>query len=269
MTNNSKFNKKQLSRNYTRKQYERAVSDININLKHNSSKKEHAMRKLDASNVYDDLRDKMFDETTDISVQQVPKGLLVNTIQDENLLNEAKNEVKLICDSIRNNVGEEDEFTNYRFYINAPYFDRGRGDPFPLYRWNDSRVKSLCQLIDEGLKVFGKEYNELLNVIIRVYRAGDILNFHTDRIEFGDVVYGVILSNEDPSRGLILTKKNSTPFMMNETSGTVWALTDESRFDYEHGYCSNFNLNEELLRISITFRFFSEKRLIPKKEFEE
>lgn len=129
-------------------------------------------------------------------------------------------------------------------------------------------MKALCEVIETGLKHFGKEYTDLLNVIIRVYRPGDILNFHTDRIEFGDVVYGIILRNEDPSRGLILTRKHEQPYMIKEKSGTVWALTDESRFEWEHGYCSNFSLDQDILRTSITFRFFSEKRLIPKKEFE-
>jgi hypothetical protein len=261
------FTKKQLARNYNKKQYDRTISDMNIQYKHNTTKKEHAMRTLTASDIYDDLRDALFDASN----PKTPKGILLDNITDEQLIANANAEVKNICSEIAKKIGNDDELTNYRFYINQPYFDRSsRGDPFPLYRWNDSRVTALCELINQGLKCFGKEYSELLNVIIRVYRAGDILNFHTDRKDFGDVVYGVILENLDPSRGLILSKKHEIPHMLNEKSGTAWALTDESRWDYEHGYCSNFNMTSEpYLRTSITFRFFNEKRLIPKKEYEE
>jgi antitoxin component HigA of HigAB toxin-antitoxin module len=259
------FSKKQLSRNYNKKQYDRAISDVNIQHKQNHSKKEHALRTLTCSDLYDDLRDEMFEAKEN----PVPNGIQVNEITDQTLLENANKQVKNICSDIQKLIGEDDELTNYRFYINAPYFDRsGRGDPFPLYQWNDSRVSSITQVISQALQQFGKAYTDLLNVIIRVYRAGDILNFHADRSDFGDVVYGVILENLDPSRGLILKKKHATPYMLEEKSGTVWALTNESRWDWEHGYCSNFNINEPYLRTSITFRFFNDKKAIPKKDFE-
>ena len=56
---------------------------------------------------------------------------------------------------------------------------------------------------------------------------------------------------------------------MEEKTGLIWKLSGDSRWEYEHGYCSNFNLTNDFIRISVTFRFFQNKSHIPKKEYED
>ncbi len=151
------------------------------------------------------------------------------------------------------------------------------GDPFPLYRWNDSRVVSLCKVVDLALASFNKTYSELLNIIVRIYRPGDTLNFHTDRENFTESVYGIVLENHDPSRGLILGNKSSSKaVMLAERAGTVWALSDEARYEWVHGYCTaapsgavtGAGGSGVRVRTSITFRFFKDNKSIPSKPFQ-
>jgi hypothetical protein len=49
----------------------------------------------------------------------------------------------------------------------------------------------------------------------------------------------------------------------------TWKLSDDSRWLYSHGYSTNFNLPDDFVRISISFRFFGDKKQIPKKEYEK
>lgn len=262
------FNKKQLSRNYTKKELEKAISKINVQFKGKSTYRDHLTRSLITSDTYDDLRDLI---NLNEQKQTTPKGLKISKILDEEILVKSLYEVMNIIKDISATVGENDDLTNYRFYINTPYFDRtGNNDPFPLYRWDDHRVSALCQIVEIALKSFNQSYSDLLNVIVRIYRPGDILNFHTDRDNFTDSVYGIILENNDPSRGLILSKNKNKPYMLMEQSGTIWELSDEARWEWEHGYCTNFKLDKTrtpIIRISITFRFFKNKKVIPGKQY--
>lgn len=101
---------------------------------------------------------------------------------------------------------------------------------------------------------------------MRIYRPGDILNFHTDREIFGDNIYDFVLYNS--SRGLML-KNKSNLFMLEEIPGMIWKLSKESRWDFSHGYCSNFNLDTKFIRISISFRFFDNSKQIPLKSYTD
>jgi len=113
--------------------------------------------------------------------------------------------------------------------------------------------------------LYGEKKTNLLNIIIRRYRPGDILNFHSDREDFSEKVFGLVLENYEPERGLILHQKEKA-FMLDEKPGLVWCLTGDSRYNWEHGYCTYFKSKKEKIRTSITFRFFNEERLIPNRE---
>lgn len=266
------YAKKLLARNYTKKDLEREISTIKIQNKSNRSHREHLLRSLYTSDMYDDYRDMVIDNNF-ISLKN--DDLKINQIDDPDLLTQALKEVITIATNINTKIGDTDELTNYRFYINTPYFNRtgsSSDDPFPLYKWKDNRVNALSEIIEKALTIHGETYNELLNVIVRVYRPADILNFHIDQDNFSDKIYGIILENIDPSRGLILVpekiNKNQMPIMLPERSGLIWCLTNEIRWQWQHGYCSNFKLNDKIIRVSITFRFFRDKKTIPIKEFE-
>ena len=60
------------------------------------------MRKLEASTIYDDLRDKYFDSSS----EKVPTGILTHELDNEGMLNEANLEVQNICEAIKQSVGE-------------------------------------------------------------------------------------------------------------------------------------------------------------------
>jgi len=56
--------------------------------------------------------------------------------------------------------------------------------------------------------------------------------------------------------------------MLNEKNPMWWHLTDESRWDYEHGYCSAIKqpyYTEDPVRISISFRYYQYTKWVPKR----
>lgn len=81
-----------------------------------------------------------------------------------------------------------------------------------------------------NLKILGIEDFDLnlLNVIVRICRPGDLLNFHTDREIFGENIYGFVLYNSDPSRGLVLQNKSNS-YIFEEKQGMIWKLSNDAR----------------------------------------
>lgn len=244
--------------NFSKKQYEKQSSAIKLEHKHRSSTRDNILRKLEVSQKYD--------ESYDLT-ELVPSGLLTYVSDDQELLELAKTQVLTIYN--QKNIGESRSMTNYRFYINTPYFDRKGTDEFPLFHLNDPRVSAISQLIQTSPVLKNLTYDPaLLNIIVRIYRPGDVLNFHTDRDIFGETIYGLVLENKDQSRGIMLTNGKSK-YIVNETQGLIWSLSGNSRWEYEHGYSTNWKSSEEIVRIVISFRFFQNSKQIPKKKFEE
>jgi alkylated DNA repair dioxygenase AlkB len=211
-----------------------------------------------------------------VTVSQFQKVSLKRVLNDE-LIQKALQEVNAICGDIETNLGEDvsDKVSNMRFAINTPYFSRNSDDPFPLFRWNDPRTANLCECVSKALEQYNLEFNPMLNIIIRRYRPGDTIKFHSDRSDFGEKIFGLILQNEDPDRGLLLfnpNDKKSKPYMLDESPGLAWMLTDSARWNYEHGYATYFKgikgICSSAIRTSVTFRFFQKESSIPKKEFE-
>lgn len=243
--------------NLSKKQYERHVSEIKRACKNNSSERDNILRKLEISEKYDSSYDLK---------EVIPTGLTTHMIENRELLDLAKTEVLAIynCKTVIS-----DRLTNYRFYINTPYFDRKGTDEFPLFHLDDPRVRSISQLIRTSPVLKDITYDpSLLNILVRVYRSGDVLNFHTDRDIFGETIYGLVLENCDESRGIMLTNGKSR-YVVNEVQGLIWSLTGEARWEYEHGYSTNWKSSEDIVRIVISFRFFQNSKQIPKKKFEE
>lgn len=245
--------------NFTKKQYERQYSEIKKQFKSNGTHRDNLLRKLEISEKYDNDY---------LNLKEViPNGLELSTL-DTPLIKLAETEILNIA---RNYDINSTNITNYRFYINTPYFDRKGTDEFPLFELNDPRVASIKDLV---LSVVENKKHDLtlLNILVRVYSNGDVLNFHSDRDIFGDEIYGLVVYNNNQERGIMLSNKKSR-YVVPEISGTLWKLSGESRWDYEHGYCSewkknNIDRNNNICRIVISFRFFENTKQIPKKKFE-
>jgi alkylated DNA repair dioxygenase AlkB len=207
--------------NYKKKDYEKQISLINIEYKGKSTLKELMIRKLETSQEYE--------LAVDNQDSKLPKGLELIMNNNIELMTKAYDQVIKIAyefynDSNNININPT-RLTNYRFYVNTPYFDRNGSDPYPLFRLDDSRINCISELVLDSLKKLGLGLEDcdkdLLNIIVRIYKPGDILNFHTDRDIFGENIYGLVLYNSDPTRGLVIkTKKHS--FMLEEIQGMIW-----------------------------------------------
>lgn len=252
--------------NFKSKQYDKEISRINIQYKGNSTLRDLYVRKLETSKEYEDAIDSI-----NINKPAQPIGLEVFQNTDQELITNAKTQALGIGYSLNEKLDSKSRLTNYRFYIGTPYFDRNGSDPYPLYRLDDPRVGHIVQAVYKSFDLVGLKLEELdtslLNIIVRIYRPGDILNFHTDREIFGEHIYGIVLENKDKSRGLVL-KSKSNSFMLDEQPGTIWALSDVSRWEYTHGYSTYFSNSEDFVRISVSFRFFQNLKQIPKKDYE-
>lgn len=253
---------KKFKYNYKKNDYDRVKEQLKKKYKGRDTLKNLILRKIDTSQKYEIAIDSF------MNFSQKPDGLELDMINNTILLESAKDQIMKISTRIID-IEKNDLITNYRFYINTPYFDRNGSDPYPLFKLGDSRVNHISDLVFEALNLMNISSfdKDLLNIIIRIYRPGDVLNFHTDRDLFGENIYGIALLNSDISRGLMLKNKKYS-YMLDEKKGAVWKLSGDSRWDYEHGYCTNFHLTDDFLRISITFRFFGDKSQIPKKEYE-
>lgn len=242
--------------NFTKKQYDRQISLVKQQYKSNSTLRDNILRKLEVSAKYDNDYENL--------KEIVPNGLELSSITNNELLNLAHQEILQIATE---NAIESDNLTNYRFYVNTPYFDRKGTDEFPLFHLNDSRVKSIKELIQTSSVLKNKEYDPaLLNILVRVYKGGDTLSFHTDRDIFGEEIYGLVVYNDNQERGIMLSNGKAR-YIVPESNGLIWKLSEESRWNFEHGYCSSWK-NNDVCRIVISFRFFQNLKQIPKKEYE-
>lgn len=161
-----------------------------------------------------------------------------------------------------------DNYANIRFYINTPYFSR-TDDQFPCYNLNDSRVEYLVKIVDYILsqQPDNGQNRDMINIVVRCYWHNHTLSFHSDRKEFGEHIYGAVLCNAEPEQALIL-KQGSKIMMLDETEPLWWHMTDESRWNYEHGYCSAIKppqYNKDPVRISVSFRYYQSDSYIPKR----
>jgi hypothetical protein len=245
--------------NFSKKEYERHASNLKIIHKKNTTVRDLELRKLETS--------KKYDNDFETLPEKIPKGVTLSQITNDKLLLDAKEQILNVMhnyDSLENN-----KMTNYRFYIGTPYFDRKGNDPFPLFNLDDPNISSISKLVLKN-DLLNMENIDLLNIVVRVYKYGDILNFHSDRDIFGENIYGIIVHNADEFRGLILTN-NKSQYMIPEIDGLTWHLSGDARWNYEHGYVSKLNANDqdEIVRISISFRFFQNAAHIPKKEYEK
>lgn len=111
-----------------------------------------------------------------------------------------------------------DDYSNMRFYINTPYFSRTE-DPFTCYNLQDSAVKNIVQIVQNVLGNQELKLNPCLNIIVRCYWDNHTLSFHTDRKEFGEHIYGVVIHNSNPELG-IKFKKSKSVMMLDESQPT-------------------------------------------------
>jgi hypothetical protein len=170
--------------NYKKKEYDKQKSLIKQQYKGKSTNKEIILRKLETSEEYEDSIDKITNNNYVLS------GLELYTNDNTELISKALEQVlALSIEPLE--IEEFDKITNYRFYINTPYFDRNGTEPYPLFRLDDLRINTISELVLTNLEILGvQNYNlDLLNIIVRIYRPGDILNFHTDKEIFGDNIY--------------------------------------------------------------------------------
>lgn len=182
--------------------------------------------------------------------------------------------------------------TNLRFTLTTADFNRKGANvndsPWPMLGWTDERVEHLSQLIQGVASLFKGEVQScskpVLNAIVRLYRPGDIIGFHTDRKEYTDEIFGLVLENKHPSRGLLFWNDEKTPpFSLNETAGSCFCLRGPARWDWSHGYAAA-ELREDsgsgglvcpsqegapalsptdTVRLSVSFRFFQREDMAP------
>jgi hypothetical protein len=56
--------------------------------------------------------------------------------------------------------------------------------------------------------------------------------------------------------------------MLHEKTGLMWKLSKESRWEFEQ-YCSKFTNSDDIVRISVSFRFFQNEKQIPVRKITE
>lgn len=199
------------------------------------------LRKLKTSQEYEDSIEKITNPS------YIPPGLELYENKNTDLILTAYEQTLKIGNG-QTEILELDKITNYRFYINTPYFDRNDSDPYQLFKIDDPIISAISELVLSNLKILGVDNFDLnlLNIIVRIYRQGDLLNFYTDREIFGENIYGFVLYNCEPSRVLVLQNKSNS-YMLEEKQGMIWKLSNDARWVFSHGYCSNFNFNAKFV----------------------
>lgn len=234
-----------------RKQYERECSRIKREYKGRDSKKKLILLRLDTKYEYHQYLDQYKE------VPSVP-GLSCKSICPL----KAQQATREVLDVLQT-IPDTGNYSNIRFYINKPYYSRSGNDPFPCYSWMHPDVKEICELVASSLS----EPLDLdrLNVIIRIYKTGDVLGFHSDRKEFGEDIYGVVIHNNSKnSDGLILVNKDTKQYyQVDETQPISWHLTGKSRWNWIHGYSNSDLGSGSVQRISITYRYYQYTKQIP------
>ena len=188
-----------------------------------------------------------------------PNGLTVIELHSA-LLPRAREQVEqILAHELKGQIA-----SNQHCFINLPFplASSNREAATPTFSWADERVAAIAAVVDEALVQLGfseeeqTDMKKRANVIVREYRKGQSISFHTDELECASVVVGVVLQNEcAQQRGLVLTRGNDT-FVLEERCGTAFAMRDEARYAWKHGLppCTG-------RRISVTVRFFKRKVL--------
>eukprot|EP00927_Polykrikos_kofoidii_P054355 TRINITY_DN48781_c0_g1_i1.p1 TRINITY_DN48781_c0_g1~~TRINITY_DN48781_c0_g1_i1.p1 ORF type:complete len:872 (+),score=96.22 TRINITY_DN48781_c0_g1_i1:48-2663(+) len=194
-------------------------------------------------------------------------GLSLSSVSDElwkPALNEANVIFKHFCC--------EQFGSNQKFFLNLPFplsGDRELGTA--IFRYGDDRVTQIEKIVRYVYELFGLGKSttsaiERANVIVREYKPGQKISFHSDDELCGPAVFGIVLENGHPKKGLIMRKgggsagynsKNSAKtkvedeFVMEEHPGTVFLMEENARYQWQHGLtpCPS-------RRVSITVRFF-------------
>ena len=234
-----------------RKQYERETSSIKQEYKGHDSKRTLKLNRLDSKYEYWSYIDQ-YREVDHVSVPGLSHDLIP---QDD--ANHAVSEVLKVHKGIHNT----DNYSNIRFYINKPYYSRSGDDPFPCYTWNHPAVKNICKLVSDAL---GSDIDlERLNVIVRCYSGGDVLGFHSDRKEFGEDIYGMVIYQSHTNGLILVDKENKCYFAIDESVPISWHLTGDSRWKWIHGYAT-LPKSSGVVRISVTYRHYQDTKQIPK-----
>jgi len=181
------------------------------------------------------------------------------------LLWAAEMEIERIFNKIYYYLPEDvNRVPNPHFCINFTH--QGKRDSFPLYSWFDPNVAALCSLIliaAEAVDMCITQENiSRLNVIVRQYREGNKIGWHTDWAGYGDHIGGLIIVNKDPNRGLCFFRNGRYPVMFREEPGVVFRVSGEARKKWKHGYSAPEHMggnSPQHLRVSVTFRFFSKQ----------
>jgi len=225
---------------FSRKEYEKEIQTIKQQYKGKDSKKLLLLQRIEDKFMYYSM--KIY------QMNHKPSGIYINKLS-ELTVSSAIDEVF----NILKTIPQDDMLSNIRYYINTPYYSRVAKDNFPCYSWKDRNVDNKIPVTEENLA--------RLNIIVRCYRSGDVLGFHTDRDEFGENICGLMLKNTCPENGLLLIN-NKKSYMFDESTPYSWMLTNESRWDWKHGYVAPKN-KDEIIRISITFRYYNKTSYIP------
>lgn len=156
--------------------------------------------------------------------------------------------------------------TNIHFNLTTNDFTRGGSSPWPVLKWDDPRIPCLRRCLELVLAIFkgqGDLTGPCLNAIVRRYRPGDLIGFHTDRKDYTDEIFGLVLENLSPQHGLIFYKDGKDPYFVHEPAGTAYCFRGAARWDYLHGYHCPEGLSSQSVRTSVSFRFFSDVKYAP------
>jgi len=226
----------------------------------------HITNEWSAGEIYKILREEIQERKIDpepslIGIQSVKlpskHGPLIWAAEME--INKIFNKIYYYLPQDVNNV------PNPHFSINFTH--QGKRDSFPLYSWYDSDITALCSLIVIAAEAIGMPITQdnigRFNVIVRQYREGDNIGWHTDWAGYSDRIGGLIIVNKDPSRGLCFYRNGRYPLMLHEEPGLVFRVSGEARKKWKHGFSARENMGSyppQRLRTSVTFRFFSKTR---------
>eukprot|EP01084_Bolivina_argentea_P156959 273499_1 len=257
------------------------------------------------NNTYKDCTRSIYSALRDECIKHnnaKPPGLNIQYITNIDLISAARKEIDFIFDKLLILKPHLSKSSNLKFYVNTAYYSRWEADPWPMFRMNDKRIESIVKCVSIAGKLLGVEFNKekdkkLLNIIIRQYRAGDVLGFHTDRNEFIEPICGIVLRNNNAkTHSLMFYKDGIKPFLSPEKEGVCWCIRDEARWEYKHGLCMKFenekskgmkkgkrdrkrknrqimdelnsNVKNEVIRTSISFRWFKQDATLPRYDHQ-
>jgi hypothetical protein len=173
--------------------------------------------------------------------------------------------------------------TNLRFTLTTADFARNAGsNPWPMLLWSDPRLRALTSLLESITAQFQGPValcsSPRLNAIVRLYRAGDVIGFHTDRQDYTEEIFGLVLENAEPQRGLAFFAPHDPRgyFMAHETPGACFCLRGAARWNWLHGYAAaasskpapraggpGVSPQPPAVRVSVSFRFFKDASMAP------